>query len=663
MKELLEDIKLNKIDHLLNKIKKGNLNDKIKYFNKLKKYKITKRIGLFLIKNSTQNYNADDELGGINSSIIELCFKEYYDEYTEEIRNIFENLNDNAKDRVLYLLTTINDEKVLELYSELVLKYYTNRNMPIGDLANKPTLYSYLFPKLYQALKFKFENNNIIVLINSYLNSGIISEEDLKKNKKILTDNICNIFKKALTYKSNDTYSSLNNIEYKALRYYLELAINIERYISSKRTIGYLEKLLKKHDNQIKLFILDNYIRNGKNIKDFNYNEIAKDNASRYALFELLTIYEKKEYMPSKYLNQELIAESDLFTNFVISSSYTSKPEDIEFYKKVTLDNYDYYVYKFKFRYNYNTNFNEYLTDYIINQIGINRHNGEEIVSDFIGISGGYDSNSELSLISNNLNRLLIDKIDENSNIDDVVDKLINYKNEIIPVINEEKTTKKKKEKKEKIKKEKTQKIKVKKIKIKKEKNKITDSTLQNELLLNKEEKQGRIGFYIIIFLCFIFIGLFVYCTLYIYGIASINDQITEQTIRTSKIDTKYEFEEINATDIFNKDGEYYVLLYIKPKDEKYKYYFYINEYLKRDIKVYYVDLSKDENKILYKSNDLKFTLYSDRFLKVNDHEYVYYVDGDNHIINNMEEEIEQIKIEEKKQKEAEKKKEESKEK
>lgn len=115
MKELLDEIKLSKVAYLIEKLEKNNFNNKIKTFKKLEKMRISKKIGLYIIENSTKDFNVDDEFGGINSSLIELCFKDFQEEYVEAINDIFKDLNEKAQDRVLYLLTTRNDEKTLNL--------------------------------------------------------------------------------------------------------------------------------------------------------------------------------------------------------------------------------------------------------------------------------------------------------------------------------------------------------------------------------------------------------------------------------------------------------------------------------------------------------------------------------------------------------------------
>ena len=129
-------------------------------------------------------------------------------------------------------------------------------------------------------------------------------------------------------YKHKNTYEYLNDLEYKELRYFLEISINIETYINSNKLNFYFKKLLKKKDNQLKLFILDNYIRGEKDLKNFDFETILKDKASRYALFELLSVYEKIDLMPKKYLNKKQLSESDFYTNFVITTSYTTEPKN-----------------------------------------------------------------------------------------------------------------------------------------------------------------------------------------------------------------------------------------------------------------------------------------------------------------------------------------------
>ena len=703
MKELFEDLKISRIAYLLEKIEKGNIDQKIKSFRKLEKYKITKKIGLFLLDNSVRNYNLDDELGGVSSSIIELCFKDYYNEYTEKISQIFENLNTNAQNRVLYLLTTLNDEEAFILYADLVIKYYKNREViPIGELQNKPLAYPYLFPKLFKTLKYNIVKNNILILFNNYINYGIVPKEDLNKNKKLIIDSICKIYEEALKFKFKTTYEGLNDANYKSLRYFLEIAINLEFYVSNKKTKTYLEKLLKKNDNQLKLFIIDNYFKKSAKMDKINFNPIVRDKASRYALYELLNVYEKTDLMPKKYLNQKLLAESDLYTNFVITTNYSNEPTNIKFYKKVNYNDYDYYVFKFDYTYKYNNVSSDYLTNYICSQIGIEKYNDEEITSQFIGISGGYNKDKNISVIEKNHKKLLCNKIekDDEDSIEKQIDELINPK---LPIVNTDiktKKTKKQKKNKNKNKKEKVKEknnklklffVKIKGIFKKKDKKLKTEkinkdkkrrfifkrkdksknenlevtkvikevpsisnledkSTIENEEANNETDeiitnKSHHIFAYIMLFLFAIFLSLLIYCMLYVYGVGSLNDGYEERTFKKVELKYKDKFTEIQGNDIFNQDqNEYFVLLYNGSKDKTDKYYVYLNEYLKRDYKFYYVDLKNEGNKFLYSHNYLNFVVYTDRLLKVKDHEYEYYVDGKNNILDEMENQIIEIK-------------------
>ena len=728
MKELLEEIKLSKVAYLVEKIEKRDLEEKIKYYRKLEKMKITKKIGLYLIENSKKDFKVDDDYGGISSSLIELCFKNFDIEYLNAIDNVFADLNNKAQDRVLYLLTTRNEKEALILYSELIIKFYKNRNnIPIGELANKPLAYPYLFPKLIKALRFNIKNNNVLILINSYLNAGVFLKTDLNKNKKIIIDYICKLFERALKYKHKNTYEYLNDLEYKELRYFLEISINIETYINSNKLNFYFKKLLKKKDNQLKLFILDNYIRGEKDLKNFDFETILKDKASRYALFELLSVYEKIDLMPKKYLNKKQLSESDFYTNFVITTSYTTEPKKLKFNTIVKFNNLEYYVYKFEYKNIYSSNSQDYLTNYINNQIGLDKYNGNLITNNYIGISGGFDPNKDYSIINNDNNILLISKVDNDKNIEEIAIKLLeadeqrrnNIKIELEEAKEKEETTLKKqiskddklrikeeKKKERELKKEekriKKEEEKQKKALLKEEKNKLKEekkirtveekqnkkiskeekqrdkeiekiikdekkNKINKEIVIDNiqtnlqtineqteefdesEKKSHNIFSYILLFFFAVFIGLLIYCMLYIYGIASFNDGVDDTVILPAKIKNKGDFTEILGHDIFNQmENEYFVLLYTGTKKEENNYYRLINEYTKRKFKFYYVDLNNSENKFLYGPNDLNFTVYTDRLLKVKDKEYEYYVDNKTNILNEMQTQINEIIAKEK---------------
>ena len=306
MKELIEELKLNRVAYLLEIIEKKDFDSKISAYKKLEKIKITKNIGIFLIQNSAKEFGINDNNGGINSSILSLCFKNYYDEYTNEISKIFKYLKPSVQNKVVFFLSTLENESALKLYVDLILKYYKDSDfIPISNLFERPNLYNVLFPKLYKALKFKNPKNNILILVNDYLNYGVVPKEDLNKNKKLISDAIIKVFNEALKYHHNSTFEYLNDDSYRNLRFFLEIATNIEVYVSNQKTKETLKKILRKKDNQLNLFIIDNYIRKSTKIEEKDINKILKDNASRYAFFELLSAYNKLDIIKDKKIDMK----------------------------------------------------------------------------------------------------------------------------------------------------------------------------------------------------------------------------------------------------------------------------------------------------------------------------------------------------------------------
>lgn len=645
MKELIEELKLNRVAYLLEIMEKKDFDSKINALKKLEKMKITPNVGLFLIQNSTRNFGVNDKNGGINASILSLCFKNYYDIYTTALEKVFKNLLPNVQNKVVYLLTTVDLESALKLYVDLVLKNYKDSDfIPISNLFERPYLYDYLFPKLYKALKFKNAKNNILILLNDYLAAGIVPVDDLKKNKKIICDALMRIFNLALKTNFKNTFDALNNEEYINLRFFLEICINIESFVSNKETSEALEKLLNKKDNQLKLFIVDNYYKKNKEIKSSVIDQISKDNYSRYALYEMLSIYDKLDLMKDKYKEKSIISESDFSINFGIYCNYREDPKDIKYIDKINIDGFDYYIFKFSLTYTYNSS-TEFLTNYIFNMVGMEKYNGKEITSKFIGISGGYDPNSKLHIVSKKLDKFLFTKINDNDDIAALAKKMILDETKIFKIkktkirnkISKKLNKLKEKEKQiEESKKLKTEKTSEKEEPIKK---------VKNKEVIKESSKISNLFAHLLLSLFAIFIIMFISCMLFVTNfseIGSIKNQ-DSVSVKSVKLNKDYKYHLIDGKEIFNEpESEYYVLLYKKDGDKS-KYYAYINEYAKYDKKFYFVDLNDKKNKFLFEKNDLNFTLNGDRLLKVKDKEYDYFVNGKNNILKEMKNDIDSL--------------------
>lgn len=605
MEKIIEELKLKKVANLIEIIQKKDINQKAVAFKKLEKMKITKNIGLFLIESAKFDYKIEDGNGGVSSSLISLCFKKYYDEYTPEIKKVFKYLSPDAQNRVVFLLSSIDNGSSLKLYVDLVLKYYTESTfIPVSNLFERPYLYNALFPKLYKTLKFDYAKNNILIIINDYLNAGVIPEVDLKKNKKLIQDAIIKIFNIALSYKFKNTSDALKNAEYFDLRFFLEISVNIEGYVSGKKTRDLLDKLFKKNDNQLNLFILENYIKKGKDISKIKLDNLAKDDASRYPLYDILDAYNKTSLIPKRYCSGKMLAKSDFYINFMI---YTKYKENIRSFKCIdtrTIEGYRYYIFKFNYNYTYDNRPSDFVTNYLVHQSGLDKYSIASVDKEFIGISGGYVDSDEPSLIVFNHKRLIFSKI-ENDNEEDVINKLLE---EIKTDINKEKN--------------------------------IVKQTEKESLKPDKNNHRFHFS-YILIFLFFIFISLLIACVVFSYDPDIIKINKNTGNYVSSKINEVDKFKEINGNDIYNQaEEEYYVLLYKKGKNEKNVYYTYINEYIKNNITIYYVNLDEEKNKFLYENNDLNFVVENDRFLKVSDKDFEYYVDGKNNILKEMKNQI-----------------------
>ena len=388
-------------------------------------------------------------------------------------------------------------------------------------------------------------------------------------------------------------------------------------------------------------------------ISKLNLNMLAKDESSRYPLFDMLSIYGMENLIPKRYMTGKMIAKSDFYINFMMQTKYKEDLEGYKYYDERVVEGYKYYIFKFNYTYVYDNRTSDFVTNYLINQAGLNKYSLVEEKKEFIGISGGYINDDAPSLIAFDHKRLIYSKVDEKENIEDVINKLLDQiKNDII------KSKEEKRKKEEKLRKEQEEKRKQeekllkeqekKNKKKKKEKVSTKDKNQKKEKqenIVTKEKKHIFKFSYILVFLFFIFICLLISWIVFLYDPNLIKDNnVVKSSFVGSKITNKDLFTEINATDIYNQDSsEYYVLLYKKNNNEKNTYYTYINEYINNNIKVYYVNLNDKKNKFLYENNDLDFVLTTDRFLKVKDKDFEYYVDGKNNILKEMQMQINSI--------------------
>ena len=617
-KNFLNDLKLNRISYLLEVIETSEFRKKVDAYNKLRKINIDEESGHMIIdkvaslkKNNKDDFNAE-------ISLLSLLFKKYYDSYSLHLAEIFKDLKKDTKNELLNLLSVSNEPSACILYRILIVNNYKDLdNYPIGNLSLNKDNYELLFPELYETFKNKNNRNNLLLLLNDFINLGVVPLSHLKKYKTSLQKNIINIFKEGIKYKINSKDNFMSDKDYIDLRIFLEVAINIEYYVSNKETKTYLDKLFKTKDNQLKLFILENYNRKGNNLSKININSIAKDNLSRYPLYSFLTYCNHADLMPKKYLNNKDLSLSDLFINYSISVGYNKVPYDFELIEERIVDDYKYYIYKFKTPFNYEEEIIDPATDYLIKNIKIDKELIEKGETTYIGISGGYNLTDDPSLIEKPLEDIKISKLDDD--YEKIVNKLLSSlakkEEKIVEVTKEEKKEK------------------------------------RHNVLSRIFNFSKILTFFSVIVL--ILAGVLI---LYVSNIDLFN--LRKNTLNNTNIihavllKPKDLFTEINYNEIYNREESEYYVLFFKKKDKSI-YYEYLNVLLKNKYKIYFVDLSKKDNKPIYEGNETGFIVRDDTLLKVNDHDYSFYIIGKTNIIKEFKIYVDEIKAKEEAEKKA----------
>ncbi|MBR3490081.1 MAG: hypothetical protein IKH36_01200 [Bacilli bacterium] len=611
--KLKDNINLTRASLCLEKITTGNYKQKVKAYDKLKKIPISKEIGLRIIENSTKEYSDEFKDMNINSMLLLLLFNNFNKDFCDELNNIFDDLEENTKLDLLSYLADSDNIDVILLWKYLVIYRFDtdNNKIPIGKLGNNKENYDILFPDLYSVFKTNNKRYSLIILLNSFINLGVVPIDDLKKNKKDLIKHILMPLEELSKFKLNANDDYMTNKEYLGLRYVVECTLNIEYYCNNTKTKALLEKLFKHKDNQLKLFVLESFIKKKKKIKSLNLAPIAKDLRSRYLLYNLLSFYGEEKLMPKKYSDEKDIYESELYNIYANTYNYEKEPESIKFFKKIEREDKEYYLYKFKAKKDYSAVVKDFATDYILKNNHLDKYL-EDIEETYIGIAGGREKDDLLTF--NPEITKYYEVYDKKKSIDEYLE-IFFKKEEVTPEV-------------------------------------VDEPTLKTEELEETEKKPSKLRkifnvnvFYI--FQSIVIVILFTILILYINDINVFNlkkgkykvDNITYKITELSKLTN---FNEINGHDIYNGQDEVYYVLVFKKKDVS-EYYTFVKTLIENNYKVFYVDSTKEENFFLREPNETGLIITKDRFIKVNNHDFEYYVDGKEFILKELKSESNEV--------------------
>lgn len=611
--KLKDNINLTRASLCLEKITTGNYKQKVKTYDKLKKIPISKEIGLRIIENSTKEYSDEFKDMNINSMLLLLLFNNFNKDFCDELNNIFDDLEENTKlDLLSYLADSDNIDAILLWKYLVIYRFDTDNNkIPIGKLGNNKENYDILFPDLYSVFKTNNKRYSLIILLNSFINLGVVPIDDLKKNKKDLIKHILMPLEELSKFKLNANDDYMTNKEYLGLRYVVECTLNIEYYCNNTKTKALLEKLFKHKDNQLKLFVLESFIKKKKKIKSLNLAPIAKDLRSRYLLYNLLSFYGEEKLMPKKYSDEKDIYESELYNIYANTYNYEKEPESIKFFKKIEREDKEYYLYKFKAKKDYSAVVKDFATDYILKNNHLDKYL-EDIEETYIGIAGGREKDDLLTF--NPEITKYYEVYDKKKSIDEYLE-IFFKKEEVTPEV-------------------------------------VDEPTLKTEELEETEKKPSKLRkifnvnvFYI--FQSIVIVILFTILILYINDINVFNlkkgkykvDNITYKITELSKLTN---FNEINGHDIYNGQDEVYYVLVFKKKDVS-EYYTFVKTLIENNYKVFYVDSTKEENFFLREPNETGLIITKDRFIKVNNHDFEYYVDGKEFILKELKSESNEV--------------------
>ncbi len=280
-------------------------------------YPFVKSDTKILIETLNKKY-ADDtaQYGGLRQLLFNNL--DNHEDVVPFIEKIYPTLSDNStlQTSALRVLIRIASKKSLNSLVNLLLK------QPLKDsteafhifIDDSITNLKALYPKIYGLLDQKVLSYSVYQNTLKALDSNVISKNELLPIKERLLSEANTYLSHNKNNKEDDGEGSGNLSIILSLLSYFPEDKNCEKVIKSA---------LDFKDNYIKWHVMKIFIKSGKTVESKYFNLVAADKSYLIEMYTWLKENKKLSLFPKSFLNQQLFAESALYTS--LNEDFDSK--------------------------------------------------------------------------------------------------------------------------------------------------------------------------------------------------------------------------------------------------------------------------------------------------------------------------------------------------
>ncbi|MCW3071131.1 MAG: hypothetical protein JWO44_1021 [Bacteroidetes bacterium] len=273
-----------------------------------------------------------------------ISVKEYYGDYSR-----------SAKTAALKFLSNYPDEKAIQLYVDLLLKYPSEvEYFSAGILEKDHTYKDVIFPRLLELLKVETLDSDVMALLLNYIDAGQLDPANFKK----YVPQFMALSKKNRAIVEKQEAQDIDLWEddaYQSAYFKAGLVADLLGYFKEGNVTAELKAYLTVKNIKLKMFAVNSLIRQDQKLDDEVINSIAADAESRNWFYDNLVSQGKEELFPSNYKTQEAFAESNMVNWLIYPTELGRAPDAIELMKVVETESNDpaegvveFYLYRFK---------------------------------------------------------------------------------------------------------------------------------------------------------------------------------------------------------------------------------------------------------------------------------------------------------------------------
>lgn len=294
----------------------------------------------------------------VGAQLVHAIGRQPDDDLLEPLERLFDDYSPLARESALELIGSMRSRAAAETWMRLVIARLGSGRVPYlatGSLDDEPRHPEVFLPTVLQYIDDPQHGWNLALLGLHTCKSAPYGSLDLSTAAPVILARYQRHYDALRSMQSMaKTHDRFEDDTYAEHRAWASLLIDVMGCFQRRDVDAALRSALGLRDSRLKYFALSTQLRQGAYLKRKHVTDVASNPETRAWLFEALRDAGRVELMPSRYLAQAALAESELVRWLIRPKNLGRAPDQVVLEDVVELDTHsnmgivDYYVFRFR---------------------------------------------------------------------------------------------------------------------------------------------------------------------------------------------------------------------------------------------------------------------------------------------------------------------------